>query len=169
MYKIYNFFLFLVQSGKPDWNLYLWNWEKGKLITSMRSSADPNRFIADASFHPMDTSGICIVGDHTLKFFRISDNNFKQVSVSMMKREYQIYTCHSWLNDDLVAVGTTTGEVLIFEMSGSYELKAVLQVYKKPPGIFSVKNIFYILLKYLLPVIYISLFISLFPWCVFSI
>ncbi len=116
----------ILQGGRPDWNITLWDMEKSKLLATMKASSDYYRSIAQSDFHPSDNSIVCITGDYAIKFFRISDNNFKSISVNLMKKEVQIYTCHAWLNDEYVIVGSESGEVLLFEYTGAYELKAVL-------------------------------------------
>ncbi len=91
-------------------------------------SMDASREIFQADFNPSDSSVVGITGDHCLKFFRIVDNNLKTLNITMMKREAQIYKCHSWLSDGKVLVGTSSGDVLVFDYTGNYELKISLSV-----------------------------------------
>jgi WD40 repeat protein len=57
-----------------------------------------------------------------LKFFKISDGQFKPVQTAI-KRDPQNYLCHCWLSDERVVVATDTGDLLLFD---NFEFKAVL-------------------------------------------
>jgi hypothetical protein len=95
----------------------------------VKATTDPNRCIARSDFHPQDVNGIIgIIGDYTFKVYRIIDEGLKQISTNMMKREAQIYTCHAWLGETSIVVGSDMGDVLIFDYTGGYELVFTLSV-----------------------------------------
>jgi WD40 repeat protein len=93
-----------------------------------KASADSSRGIMYTNFHPLDNNILCVSGDYTLRFFRLSENVLKQISVNMMKRELQMFTCHTFMNEEVLLVGSDNGEVFLFEFTGSYELMACVQV-----------------------------------------
>ena len=79
--------------------------------------------INQVDFQPSDSNYVCASGNGVLKFFRLSDGQFKVMPLTMGKREPQNYLCHQWLDSDRCVVATDTGELLLFE---SYELKCSL-------------------------------------------
>lgn len=141
----------LTQGGAPDWMLVCWAWEKAKVIASGKVSnnaANPGAgagtnagggvgasqstvnvstsvssgAIYQADFCPSDSSVVCVTGDGILKFFRVSDNQFKPIPLSL-KRDAQNYLCHTWLSDERVVVGTDSGDLLLIE---NFEFKQLL-------------------------------------------
>ncbi|OAF69544.1 WD repeat-containing protein [Intoshia linei] len=111
----------LAQSGEPDWMLVYWIWEKSKILATIKSCTQPNCFVSQISFNPQDNTQVCIIGQGVFKIYRYNENAFKQVS--FQKIEIQEFTCHSWLADDRLAIGTLTGKILIFDCG---ELKVEL-------------------------------------------
>jgi len=115
--------LCLVLGGPPEYNLTLWNIEKGaKVIASVKLATPSGKCIYRADLSPDDSSIICVSGNAVLRFFRVIDGCFRPITVDL-KREPQNHSCHCWLDPGQVLVGTTSGEILFLE---NFEVKNVL-------------------------------------------
>lgn len=70
-------------------------------------------FVFQVSFHPVDSSLVLVIGDGILRLMRYSlaDGSLKQVAFQRV--EPQLFTCHAWMGEDLLVVGTELGKVLI--------------------------------------------------------
>ncbi|XP_022254877.1 cilia- and flagella-associated protein 57-like, partial [Limulus polyphemus] len=103
------------QGGMPEWTLSMWHWEKNRLITTLKPiNLSPHAEIHQVSFHPQDSSQICIVGKGVFRLYRFTEGAFKQFAYQ--KYEHQnVFLCHSWIHNDKIAVGTQDGRVVIFE------------------------------------------------------
>ena len=49
-----------------------------------------------ADFCPQDSTVVCVSGDGILRFFRITESQFRPVPMNL-KRDPQNYLCHCWL------------------------------------------------------------------------
>jgi len=116
----------LSPSGKNDWTLCYWNWEKGKVMASQNvSNAKDGRgnAINEVSFNPTDSDMVCVVGDSILKFLRQADGAFKQAQTQFFRvRDAQNYLCHAWLSDDRLVVGCENGDLLLFDNTGEFKV-----------------------------------------------
>ncbi|CAM9243116.1 unnamed protein product [Phaeothamnion confervicola] len=120
--------LCLAQGGAPEWILALCTVEKAaKLLCTVKiSSPGPDEAWAppvhQADFCPSDATVVCVTGDRVLRFFRVADNQFKPMPLTI-KQELQHYLCHTWLPDDRVIVGSAGGELLLLE---AFDFRCVL-------------------------------------------
>merc|ERR1719313_1960678 len=113
----------LSPSGKHDWTLVYWNWEKGKVMASQKVSTPQGNAVNEVSFNPTDSDMVCVVGDSILKFLRQQDGAFKQAQTQFFRvREAQNYLCHAWLSDDRLVVGCENGDLLLFDNSGEFKV-----------------------------------------------
>lgn len=103
----------IAQSRAPDWMLVLWSWEKAKQMAQLRTSSMATFPIYQVSFNPRDNTQICVSGNQIFKLFRYTDGNLKQFGYT--KSEPQNFLCHSWVSEERVVVGTSTGRLLMFE------------------------------------------------------
>ncbi|KAG5189826.1 quinon protein alcohol dehydrogenase-like superfamily [Tribonema minus] len=110
----------LTQGAGPDWTLVLWNIEKAaKALCTVRTSAP---MIGSAHAPPVrqadlcmtDPTLVCVSGDHILRFYRIAEGQLRPLNVNQ-KMELQDFMAHAWLPDERVALGTSTGDVLMLE------------------------------------------------------
>ncbi|RQM17951.1 hypothetical protein B5M09_007464, partial [Aphanomyces astaci] len=110
------------QGGAPEWNLMLWSWEKAKVVTTFKAAAQYGSSIGQVDFCPTDSNSLCVSGNGTIKFFKVTDGQLRQ-QVNSLKREPGNFLCHTWLSDDRVIAATITGELWLFE---SMEFRTVL-------------------------------------------
>lgn len=113
----------MAQGGAPDWTLVIWAWEKAKFLAATKTATVANSVLYQCSFAPNDNNLICVTGNQVFKLLRLTDSTLKMLPNPLMKREVQNYLTHNWLNDDRVAVGTDTGDIMIIDGA---ELKSVL-------------------------------------------
>lgn len=107
------------QSTHPDWLLVYWGWEKGKIMASIKTSAQAALPVYQISFNPRDNTQLCVTGNQIFKLFRYTDGNLKQFGYQ--KSDPQNCLSHSWISEERVLVGTETGRLLMFE-SGEVKL-----------------------------------------------
>jgi len=105
----------LTLSGGPAWKLTTWQWEKAKVLSSIRASNVSGNALSACSFNPVDPSVACVTGNSIFKAFRIVDQIFKPMPNLLGQVEPQNFTSHLWLNDDRVVLGTEDGLLLLFE------------------------------------------------------
>uniref|UniRef100_A0A1I8GFC8 WD_REPEATS_REGION domain-containing protein n=1 Tax=Macrostomum lignano TaxID=282301 RepID=A0A1I8GFC8_9PLAT len=73
------------QSGKPDYHLVYWSWEKNKqlaIVKSLNVQVTPHASVNQIAFNPQDSTQVSVVGNGTFKLYRYSENNLKQFAVS---------------------------------------------------------------------------------------
>ncbi|XP_065124868.1 cilia- and flagella-associated protein 57 [Paramisgurnus dabryanus] len=99
------------QAGGPDWTLFLWMWEKQKVMTTVKTSTTGP--ITQVSFNPQDNTQICVSGSGVFKIFRFAGENLKQTN--NFKPDSQNFLCHTWIHKEQVIAGTETGQLMIFD------------------------------------------------------
>lgn len=67
------------QGSQPDWNLYVWTSEKGKLLTYIKSTINSNPPLNSMSVNPFDTlnNTICVTGQGLFRLIRFVDGSLK--------------------------------------------------------------------------------------------
>ncbi|RKP18864.1 WD40 repeat-like protein, partial [Rozella allomycis CSF55] len=103
----------LASSGEPDWSLFYWSWEKGKLLGQQKLSMPASATIEHISFHPQDTTHICVTGNCMFKMFRHTEGGFK--STNLHKFDTKCYTSHMWVSNETVLLGTRDGRFYLSE------------------------------------------------------
>ncbi|KAK7162706.1 hypothetical protein R3I93_006907 [Phoxinus phoxinus] len=101
------------QAGGPDWTLFLWMWEKKKLMATVKTSTSGP--ISQVSFNPQDNTQICVSGNGVFKIFRYAGETLKQSST--FKTDAHNFLCHTWISTEKVVAGTETGQLMMFESS----------------------------------------------------
>eukprot|EP00929_Paragymnodinium_shiwhaense_P023266 TRINITY_DN1460_c0_g2_i1.p1 TRINITY_DN1460_c0_g2~~TRINITY_DN1460_c0_g2_i1.p1 ORF type:complete len:1226 (+),score=432.73 TRINITY_DN1460_c0_g2_i1:97-3774(+) len=102
-------------SGKHDWTLMYWMWDKARLVASLKVSNAQNAPVRECSFNPMDSSIVTVVGDGIFKFFQLKEG-LKQLPVQAPKLAN--FLCHSWLSDDKLLVCCESGELMLYDNAG---------------------------------------------------
>jgi cilia- and flagella-associated protein 57 len=77
-------------SGGPDWALVYLAWDKSKVVGVAKAVCSSSTPVTSVSFHPSDLSTVCLCGNQFFKFFRHTDQQVKQVSGGMGKRDPQV-------------------------------------------------------------------------------
>lgn len=105
----------VAQSGKPDYTLLYWTWEKSKVMAVQKTSnPNTNAPVYQVSFNPQDNTQLCVVGNGIFKHFRYHEGALKPF-LNFQKMEAHNYLCHAWVSDERVVVGTDTGHLFLFE------------------------------------------------------
>lgn len=115
-------------SGKHDWTLIDWAWDRGKATPIAITKVGPH-VVNQVSFNPLDSLTVLCIGESTFKFYKVqeSDGCFRSVPYQLAKvRGAQNYFCHTWLQDDRLIVGCGNGEILLFDNAG--ELTEILSI-----------------------------------------
>uniref|UniRef100_UPI003F9AAF20 cilia and flagella associated protein 57 isoform 4 n=1 Tax=Danio rerio TaxID=7955 RepID=UPI003F9AAF20 len=99
------------QAGGPDWTLFLWMWEKKKVMATVNISN--NGPINQVSFNPQDNSKICVSGKGVFKIFHYAGETLKQTNA--FKTDSHNFLCHTWMTTEQVLAGTETGQLMMFE------------------------------------------------------
>ncbi|KAI1900167.1 hypothetical protein AGOR_G00047220 [Albula goreensis] len=100
------------QSGEPDWTLFLWIWQRQKLIYTIKTGG-PTTPIYKVSFNPHDHNQICVCGNGVFKLFSYVERALKQTNTQ--KQEPLNYLSHDWVSENQVIVGSDTGQLLLFK------------------------------------------------------
>ncbi|KAL5032569.1 Cilia- and flagella-associated protein 57 [Batrachochytrium dendrobatidis] len=106
---------FLIAQGiAPDWCLYMWSLEKGKLVTWVRATASATSDVSQISCHGYDqlNTQVSVTGNNTFRVFRIVDGAFK---LSYQNKIDKNILCHAWVNDSRIVAGTNDSKILIFD------------------------------------------------------
>jgi len=107
-------------TGKHDWTLLYWLWDKARPMASIRVSNAQNAPIRECSFNPTDSSIVCVIGDGIMKFFQLKEG-FKPLPNTPSKP--QSFLCHTWLSDDKMLVCVENGDLLLFDNTGEFQMQ----------------------------------------------
>ncbi len=126
-------------TGEPDWQVFLWNWEREKLIakTSIGCQGDIQRDICNfqISYNPFDQSAstMLVTGPgNTFVYMkqRKEENNdyvftqdHSQINNLEQGRDISTnFTCHSWSQTTgMILICTDNGEMLLCANNGEYK------------------------------------------------
>lgn len=104
----------------------LWQWDKPKFVAFNQLQLSGTGFGTQVSFCNADHQQLLVTGPNTYKFYKLQDQMLlKLTPASMQKKEQHIssnYTCHCWLPDHKLLVGTDAGDVIVCETDGSFKL-----------------------------------------------
>lgn len=110
----------LILGGGPSYNMALWHLEKSPKLQAIIKLATPSgKMIKEASICPMDNGLICVIGYCNLRFFRIIDNIFRPVTVTL-GREQQNYCHHCWISKDEVVLSTENELIILINFTVKY-------------------------------------------------
>lgn len=124
----------LTLGGAPDWNLCLWNWEKGKILASTKVHVPAGCALYNCSINPSDANVAIVVGDGVLAGFRLTESTLKPITGYGMSLQQSLprddgrsqdlrmtkYYRHCWLSDDSLLVATQDGKLMLFDNCGEY-------------------------------------------------
>ncbi|XP_072157636.1 cilia- and flagella-associated protein 57 [Bemisia tabaci] len=102
-------------SGDPDWMLYYYNWEKGKVESSAKaiSSLLHHGSIQDMAPNPSDPSTIVLVGASLFRLLTIQESVWKQYG--FQKADLLSFTSVCWISAERVMAGTKDGRLVFVE------------------------------------------------------
>lgn len=120
---------FLVtQSAGPEWNLTLWNVEKGaKYLCATKIALSDDTPVHRVSFCPWDPTVILVIGKSILRLFRYIEGQLRPMSITV-RRDQANFISYAWLADEQLVVGTEGGEIIIIE---SFEVRGAIMTSKE--------------------------------------
>ncbi|XP_067119253.1 cilia- and flagella-associated protein 57-like [Centruroides vittatus] len=125
----------LAQTGPPDWQMILWDWNKNDIICVYEPlNLKKDCEIFQVTFHPKDFSQVCSVGKKTLRTYRISGGNFKQFIFQRYEEEEVNYLCHVWFSKSKIAIGSNDGRILVIENNEEVDEILVTDEYCQDPN-----------------------------------
>ncbi|KAJ3356669.1 Cilia- and flagella-associated protein 57, partial [Kappamyces sp. JEL0680] len=133
------------QGGTPDWNVYIWGFEKGKLMHASKMTSG-HLELRKMSVNLFDTAStqICVTGVNLFRVFRFQDGFCKLIH--QMKSDTEIRT-HSWTSETRIVCGTVDSKILVFEEGElisewqylpTIDPKATFEIPPKPPAVSSI-------------------------------
>ncbi|KAF5270192.1 hypothetical protein FQR65_LT05672 [Abscondita terminalis] len=101
-------------TGEPDWNMYVFRCDKGKVESSAKGN-NPNNTgtVNQIACNPTDTSVIALVGVTVFKFMACSDKVWRQYGFA--KSDNSNLSSARWLSQDRLIAGSVEGKFMIFE------------------------------------------------------
>ena len=125
-------------TGEPDWQIFLWNWEREKLVakTSIGCQGTIDRTLCNfqVSYNPSDRtcSTILVTGpENTFVYMKTrkeeNDTIFTQdhSQINNLEQGRNIstnFTCHSWARTTgMILICTDNGEMLLCANNGEYK------------------------------------------------
>lgn len=119
--------LVAVQGGAPNYTLYIFVWDKGRLLGTA-NPVEQGKTVNCIKFHPLDSSILVVAGKGLLVFYRISEGGFKALPLNTLKRELGNIQSAVFVNDKRCICATDRGDLILFENTGScIELKCYLK------------------------------------------
>ncbi|KAL7750132.1 hypothetical protein RI367_004304 [Sorochytrium milnesiophthora] len=103
----------ITQGGAPDWMLYNWTWEKGKVIASVKVAAQRDCGVSQVSFNPWDSAQVAVSGPGVLKIYKYLDGALKTYMAA--KSENKLYYSHTWLSETKLLVAMPDGHLVMYE------------------------------------------------------
>ncbi|KOB73579.1 WD repeat-containing protein 65 [Operophtera brumata] len=101
-------------TGEPDWYLYYYNWDKGK-VESHAKAQNPSGlgYVEAVHCNPTDATLVVITGPYTFRIMNVSETVWRQWG--WCKAENIDVTTCMWLNPDRIMFGTSTGLIMMCE------------------------------------------------------
>lgn len=117
----------IAQGAAPDYNIFIWSIEKGKLLLSAKTTSGTCA-IRSMSSNPFErlVTHICVSGESLFRNFRYQDGVLKLIH---QVRLDIFITSHTWINENTVCCGTKDGKIMIFENG-----EIVLDIQYVPPN-----------------------------------
>ncbi|XP_050311353.1 cilia- and flagella-associated protein 57 [Anthonomus grandis grandis] len=124
----YNSKNIILVTGEPDWSLYSFKCDKGRLESFARANNNNNTgTVMQIACNPNDQNQIALVGDLVLRCLGCVDYAWRQYGYN--KFDGATYTSCCWLSQDRLMVGSNKGKLLILETG---EIRAVFHAMDLP-------------------------------------
>ncbi|CAG4978626.1 unnamed protein product [Parnassius apollo] len=101
-------------TGEPDWYLYYYNWDKGKVESHAKAQNPSGQGIVESvQCNPSDATLVVITGPYTFRIMNVSETVWRQWG--WCKAENINITSCMWLTSDRIMFGTDNGVIMIVE------------------------------------------------------
>ncbi|KAI8809706.1 WD40-repeat-containing domain protein [Cladochytrium replicatum] len=122
------------QMGGPEWLLHFYSWEKGKLVavectytattikrvessdSSGKSDQQQQGGILQIGINPEDGTEISVLTESALNLYKYSEGTLRPKNIPI---RLKVFSCHSWLTGERLAIGTRDSYVLIVDRRGT--------------------------------------------------
>ncbi|KAL1494188.1 hypothetical protein ABEB36_009827 [Hypothenemus hampei] len=118
----------IVVTGEPDWSLYSFKCDKGRLESFARANNLNNTgTVIQVACNPSDAHQLIVIGESVLRCLGCTEFTWRQFGYN--KIETVNYTSCCWISQDRLLVGNSKGKILLLETG---ELRAVFTVMDLP-------------------------------------
>ncbi|XP_041975861.1 cilia- and flagella-associated protein 57 isoform X1 [Aricia agestis] len=101
-------------TGEPDWYLYYYNWDKGKVESHAKAQNPSGQGTVDSvQCNPTDATLIVVSGPYTFRIMNVAETVWRQWG--WCKAENTIVTSCMWLTPDRILFGTSKGVIMMVE------------------------------------------------------
>ncbi|CAB3240040.1 unnamed protein product [Arctia plantaginis] len=101
-------------TGEPDWYLYFYNWDKGKVESHAKAQNPSGQGIVESvQCNPADSTLVVITGPYTFRIMNVSETVWRQWGWCKAEN-INITTC-MWLTQDRILFGTDNGVIMMVE------------------------------------------------------
>ncbi|CAH0405353.1 unnamed protein product [Chilo suppressalis] len=101
-------------TGEPDWYLYYYNWDKGKVESHAKAQNPSGQGIVESvQCNPSDATLVVITGPYTFRIMNVSETVWRQWG--WCKSENINITSCMWLTADRILFGTDNGMIMMVE------------------------------------------------------
>ncbi|XP_057670540.1 cilia- and flagella-associated protein 57 [Diorhabda carinulata] len=115
-------------TAEPDWTLYVFKCEKGRLESFGRANnLNGTGTVVQVACNPNDANQLAVCGEQCLRCLGCVDFNWKQFGYNKLDPCY--YTSCCWLSQDRLIVGSYRGKIMILETG---EIRAVFHASDLP-------------------------------------
>ncbi|XP_017782730.1 PREDICTED: cilia- and flagella-associated protein 57 [Nicrophorus vespilloides] len=118
----------VIVTGEPEWCMYVYKVEKGKLETTSRANnSNGTGTVVQIACNPNDPNLIVLVGASLFRNLACSEGNWRQYGFN--KAENMTFTCAAWISQDRILCGTVDSKIIFFENA---DLKAIFHMNDLP-------------------------------------
>ncbi|XP_028156155.1 cilia- and flagella-associated protein 57 [Ostrinia furnacalis] len=101
-------------TGEPDWYLYYYNWDKGKVESHAKAQNPSGQGVVESvQCNPSDATLVVITGPYTFRIMNVSETVWRQWG--WCKAENINITTAMWLTPDRIMFGTDNGVIMMVE------------------------------------------------------
>ncbi|KAJ3157757.1 Cilia- and flagella-associated protein 57 [Geranomyces variabilis] len=134
----------VAQSAGPEWNIYIWDWDKAKLRGTVKSTNNANAEIHQMTVSPYETTStqVCVTGNGLFRTYKHAEGFWKMLHQHKSDKNL---LCHTYLSESRIIVGTEDSKLQVFEAGElvielTYVLpSANVHNYLAPPAITEIK------------------------------
>ncbi|XP_045500621.1 cilia- and flagella-associated protein 57 isoform X1 [Colias croceus] len=114
-------------TGEPDWYLYYYNWDKGKVESHAKAQNPSGQGIVESvQCNPADATLVVITGPYTFRIMNVSETVWRQWG--WCKAENINITSCMWLTPDRIMFGTDNGVIMMVE-NGELRQNCIFQAF----------------------------------------
>ncbi|XP_066249993.1 cilia- and flagella-associated protein 57 [Euwallacea similis] len=118
----------IVVTGEPDWSLYCFRCDQGRLESFARANnANNTGTVVQVACNPNDANQLVVIGNSVLRCLGCTEYTWRQFGYN--KFDSAVYTSCCWLSHDRLMVGNSNGKILVLETG---EVRAIFHAMDLP-------------------------------------